>query len=251
MATSGASGSGARRGLNFGGGRRLAVVSFAFGLALVAGLVAMPDYGRSVVPGHMVPDHEDLACTKCHTPAPGSVRQQVRANLLHWAGFRSTGASFGHEPVAAASCRGCHARDNDRHPSFRFREPRFQTINRTLDARNCLTCHSEHKATRVSNDGMFCVSCHEDMKARKEVIKPTHAELSAAKRWDSCLTCHDFHGNHPVKAPHLFDQAHDLRAVRAYLANGADPYSVKKAQPAHDPAEPAKETRREAEARAP
>ena len=84
------------------------------------------------------------------------------------------------------------------------------------------------------------------MKARKEVIEPTHAALSAGKRWDTCLTCHDFHGNHPVKAPHRFEEAHDLKAVRAYLADGTDPYFAKKIHPARDPAE-----LREAEARTP
>lgn len=236
MATKGEGASASRRPLNFGGGRRFALAAFAIGSVLVAVLMALPNYGRSVVAGHMVPGHEDLACTKCHTPAPGTMRQQVRANVLHWVGLRETSASFGHEPVSAAVCSGCHARENDRHPSFRFREPRFQQINKTLDARDCLTCHSEHSAQRVSNDGMFCGACHDGMKARKEVIQPTHAELSHAKRWDSCLTCHDFHGNHAVKAPKLFQDAHDLEAIRAYLADGADPYSEKKIHPARDPA---------------
>ena len=225
-----------RRALNLGGGRRFALVSFAAGSALVGTLAAMPDYGRSVVPGRMVAGHETLACTKCHAEAPGTLRQQVRANVLHWASLRETGATFGHEAVSAGACRDCHARDNDRHPSFRFREPRFQGVNRTLDARNCLTCHSEHKAERVSNDGTFCVACHDGMKARKELIQPTHAALSRGGRWDTCLTCHDFHGNHPVKAPRDLDEAHGLSAVRAYLADGADPYSRTKTHPAKDPA---------------
>jgi len=235
-----------RRGLDLGGGRRAALVSFAFGLALVTGLLALPDHGRSVVPGHMTPGHEGLACAKCHAAAPGTMRQQVQANVLHWAGFRRTGASFGHEPASRASCTGCHARDDDRHPSFRFREPRFTAVNRTLDARDCLTCHAEHTGRRVSNDGLFCASCHEGMQARREVIQPAHAELSRAKRWDSCLTCHDFHGNHPVRAPHRVEEARDLADVRAYLADGPDPYSAQKAHPARDPS-----ALREAEARVP
>jgi len=135
------------------------------------GLVALPDHGRSVVPGHMTPGHERLACVECRAAAPGTTRRQVRANVLLWAGFRRTGASFGHEPGSRASCTGCHARDDDRHPSFRFREPRFAAVNRTLDA------------------------C-------------------------DCLTCHDVHGNHPVRAPHRFEEARDLAAVRASLADG-------------------------------
>lgn len=224
-----------RRGLNLDGGRRAALAAFALGAALVAGLLALPDHARSVVPGAMVPGHEGLACTKCHAVAPGTMRQQVQANLLHWAGLRRTGASFGHEPVSQGACAGCHARDDDRHPSFRFREPRFTASNRTLDARDCLTCHAEHAGRRVSNDGLFCASCHEGMKARREVIQPAHSELSQTKRWDTCLTCHDFHGNHPVKAPHRFEEARDLAAVRAYLADGPDPYSPRKAHPARDP----------------
>ena len=229
----------------------MALAAFAGGIVIVAGLLALPNYARSVVPGHMVPGHEDLACAKCHQAAPGTMRQQVQANVLHWVGLRASGASFGHEPVTAAPCAACHARENDRHPSFRFREPRFSQVNKTLDARNCLTCHAEHAGQRVANDGLFCVACHDGMKARKESIQPTHAELSQAKRWDSCLTCHDFHGNHAVKPPKRFDEAHDLRAVRAYLADGADPYADKKIHPARDPAGLAEAEARTPEARTP
>lgn len=237
MTSSGQTAAGWWRGLDLGRGRWLAVATFGIGVALVGLLLGLPNYARSVVPGHMVPGHEGVACVKCHVPAPGSMRQQVQANVMHWVGLRGSGASFGHEPVASASCSGCHAREDDRHPTFRFREPRFTAVNKTLDARNCLTCHSEHKAERVSNDGTFCAACHDGMKARKEVIQPTHADLSATKRWDTCLTCHDFHGNHPVKAPHRFEQAHDLAAVRAYLGSGADPYSPRKKHEARKEAE--------------
>lgn len=240
-----------RRPLNFGGGRRFALAAFAVGAVAVAAASSLPDYGRSLVHGPMVPGHESLACTECHRTAPGTMRQQVQANLLHWAGWRSAGASFGHEAVDAQTCRGCHQRDNDRHPSFRFREPRFQTVNKTLDARDCLTCHSEHGAQRVSNEGTFCGACHDDMKARKEVIQPTHADLSAGKRWETCLTCHDFHGNHAVKAPRRFEEAHDLRAVRAYLGSGADPYATVKIHPANTSPLRNRSDRREAEAGAP
>lgn len=147
---------------------------------------------------------------------------------MHWIGLRSRGATFGHKAVDANACRDCHIRDNDRHPSFRFREPRFFAVNKTFDARNCLTCHTEHVARRVANDGTFCAHCHDKMKARHEALNPTHADLVAHKQWSTCLTCHDFHGNHDVKAPKSLDEARDLAAIRAYLADGPDPYAKTK-----------------------
>lgn len=201
-----------------------------FGIAVLtaAGLAAWPDQARMLVAGPMTHGHETLACGQCHRQAPGSMRQQIQANVAHWVGLRETAAAFGHQPVDANMCRSCHVRDNDRHPSFRFREPRFAKVNKTFDARNCLTCHVEHVGRRVANDGVFCVNCHDGMKARHEKVTPTHADLATHGRWTTCLTCHDFHGNHGVKAPVSLDEAHNLRVIRAYLADGPDPYAPTK-----------------------
>jgi hypothetical protein len=215
--------------------RRCALILLATGLLLVAALGSAPDYARSIVRGPMTPGHEAIACTRCHVPAPGTARQQIQANLRHWLGLRQASASFGHEPVTSKSCLDCHGRDHDRHPTFRFREPRFAGVLATLDARSCLSCHAEHRGRRVSNDAGFCRLCHGDLKPRSDPITPSHVELVMGARWDTCLTCHDFHGNHPVKTPVRFEEAHDVAAVRAYLAAGPDPYSTGRIRRAKQP----------------
>jgi hypothetical protein len=78
------------------------------------------------------------------------MRQQIQANLPHWLGLRQTGASFGHEPLASRHRLDCHSRDKDRHPTFRFREPRFAGVVATPDTRTCLSCHAEHRGRCVS-----------------------------------------------------------------------------------------------------
>ena len=163
------------------------------------------------------------------------MRQQVQANLRFWLGLRRTPAIFGHEPVNSTPCIECHKRENDRHPTFRFREPRFTNVNQTLDAKSCLSCHAEHQGTRVSSGGEFCQLCHGDLKPRTDPISPSHIQLVKDQQWNTCLTCHDFHGNHPVKAPVSFDDAHALADVRDYLASGRDPYSVIKIHGAKQP----------------
>jgi hypothetical protein len=208
---------------------------FVMGSLIVLALAYAPDYGRSVVHGPMTPGHEAMACTHCHAAAPGTMRQQAQANVRYWLGLRKTPVSFGHEPVTSAACLTCHARENDRHPTFRFREPRFAAANQSLDARSCLSCHAEHRNQRMTANAEFCQLCHQDLKPRIDPINPGHAQLVQDAKWETCLTCHDFHGNHPVKAPVAHDAAHDLAAVRSYLADGPDPYSKARIHEAKQP----------------
>lgn len=217
-------------------GRLTALILFSGGTAVVLALANAPNYGRSIVHGPMMPGHEKIPCVQCHTVASGTMRQQAQANVRYWLGLRRTGASFGHEPVTSKPCLACHARENDRHPVYRFREPRFSSVTRTLDARSCLSCHAEHRGTRLTTaNGEFCQLCHRDLKPRADPIAPSHPQLVADGRWNTCLTCHDFHGNHPVKAPTQFEQALDINAIRAYLADGPDPYSAVKIHGAKQP----------------
>lgn len=215
--------------------RRWALGATVVSATVVAILAVAPDHARSVVAGPMMPGHEAISCARCHLPAPGTFRQQVQANVHHWLGLRATAASFGREAATSKPCVDCHDRDNDRHPIYRFREPRFAEAVKALDARNCLSCHDEHKGARVSNGGAFCRHCHDEMKPRKDPIAPGHAELAAAGRWTTCLTCHDFHGNHAVKAPTDHARAHEAQAIRDYLGDGPDPYAPTKIRKAKSP----------------
>lgn len=215
--------------------RLTALILFLMGSCVAVVLANIPNHARSVVHGPMIPGHDNMACAHCHQPAAGTMRQQIQANVRFWLGLRQTPVPFGHEPVDPAPCVECHKRETDRHPAHRFREPRFAKVNQTLDARSCLSCHQEHQGVRVSAGGEFCQLCHGDLKPRHDPITPSHVQLVRDGQWSTCLTCHDFHGNHPVKAPVSFDDAHALAAVRNYLANGPDPYSQTKIHGAKKP----------------
>lgn len=199
----------------------------AGGLASAALLLA-PDHLGALHPGAMIPGHEGLACTSCHEPAPGTMRQQLQAKLRHWIGWRMSTAAFGFEAPDSGDCLACHARPDDRHPVHRFMEPRFARARREVGAQACQGCHREHRGARVTAGGRFCVACHDDLTLKNDPSDVPHAALVAEARWDTCLGCHDFHGNHARQVQTRLDDAHTLSAVEAYLARGGDPYGATK-----------------------
>lgn len=171
------------------------------------------------------PGHEKLECDDCHREAPGTVRQQLQAKTKHLLGLRPDGAEFGKHAVGNAACIGCHDNPDDRHPAHRFLEPRFEAARRTLAPQNCVSCHREHTGTRISRtDARFCASCHADTKVKDDPATPTHAALIRDKRWDTCLACHDFHGNHHFEPPRDLKDAISPDAIATYLETGPSPY---------------------------
>lgn len=191
-------------------------------LALLA--PAMADF----VPNEAhTPGHEDLACTDCHREAPGTMRQQLQAKAKHLLGLRASGADFGMLDIGNATCTGCHDNPDDRHPSHRFLEPRFEEARLALAPQQCASCHREHTGTRISRvDGNFCVACHGDTKVKNDPATPSHETLFRQERWDTCLTCHDYHGNHAHEPPRDLDDALAPGTVAAYLRNADSPYGA-------------------------
>lgn len=181
------------------------------------------------------PGHAELACSDCHREAPGSFRQQVQAKARHLLGLRAADVEFGMRPVDNAACIGCHDNPDDRHPAHRFLEPRFEAARRTIAPEQCVSCHREHTGTRISQtDAGFCVACHSDMAMKNDPVRPTHEALIKDQRWETCLTCHDFHGNHGHDPPHDLKDALTPDVVAAYLDTAASPYGetvVKARQP--------------------
>jgi hypothetical protein len=124
-----------------------------------------------------------------------------------------------------ATCTDCHDNPDDRHPAHRFLEPRFAQARRELAPEQCISCHREHTGARISRiDGEFCVACHADTEVKDDPAEPTHATLFAEGRWDTCLACHDFHGNHAHEPPRTLDAALSPATVAGYLRNAASPY---------------------------
>lgn len=168
--------------------------------------------------------HAGVACGGCHVSSPGSTRQQVQAKLAYVLGRRESDVDFGHGPVTSDQCLACHERPNERHPIYRFREPRFDEALQQVRADSCLGCHSEHEAARVSLGPEFCSACHGTLKLAQDPVNIPHATLIAGGKWSTCLGCHDFHGNHSYDPPTHVQQMIPRASISAYLGQGETPY---------------------------
>lgn len=203
-------------------------LAYGFGIGLgglaLLGLV-LPFGERLHAKGPMNSGHGELACISCHLKAPGSVRQQLQANMRFLLGQRQASADFGHREVDNAACLSCHERPNDRHPVYRFLEPRFAKVRQTLGPHLCTSCHQEHTGQRVTLVRIdYCAECHKDTRLRKDPLDVPHDRLIALKLWETCLGCHDFHGNHIFKTATVVEQIVPSETIRAYFAGGPSPY---------------------------
>jgi hypothetical protein len=211
--------------------RRLyAAAAFAPLLALV--LLLLPGRERLRAAGPANAGHEQLACGQCHTPAEGTVRQQVQANVRHLLGLREVGADFIHKPVGNTDCLACHQNEDDSHPVYRFYEPRFAEAREAIAPQYCVSCHTEHSGRRVTAEASVCSNCHADMEVQNDPIQPTHVTLSVLDEWGSCLRCHDFHGNHVRTTPIRLEGVASETAVARYLAGGEPIYGTQLRFPA-------------------
>lgn len=186
---------------------------------------ALPAGEQFHAKGPLNTGHETLSCAACHQNAAGSFRQQIQANLRYALGQRDAPVDFGRKPVGNEACLGCHERPNDRHPVYRFLEPRFAQARDKLRPHQCASCHAEHNGKRVTLAEIgYCVQCHKDTKLRKDPLDVSHADLIAGKRWDTCLGCHDFHGNHIMKTEKSVEKVFPPEKIRAYFDGGTSPY---------------------------
>ena len=205
--------------------QKMAYVTGASAGLIALTILTLPAEEKLHARGPMNSGHEALACDQCHRPAPGSLRQQIQANVRYWLGLREQPADFGRQAVGNAVCLDCHERPNDRHPVYRFLEPRFLKARQAIGPQNCLSCHAEHRGQRVTHQDVgYCVNCHEETKLRKDPLDVPHDRLIALKQWDSCLGCHDFHGNHIYRVPAKTDKIVSPDHIRAYFGGGPSPY---------------------------
>lgn len=180
--------------------------------------------------GPMNTGHEDLNCFACHADASGNLMQQVQSNFEHTIGSREEGVDFGTQDVDVDNCLGCHDRPNDRHPTYRFSEPRFKDAISNIDATTCITCHKEHKEERVSViTADYCMNCHQDLEVENDPIDISHKDLIAQEEWSTCIQCHDFHGNHKYEVAEKLSDTIPMKTIQNYFDGGKDPYGdVKK-----------------------
>jgi hypothetical protein len=177
--------------------------------------------------GPMAPGHETLSCAACHQQEVGTFRQRLQANVRYLLGWRATSVSLGHRPVGNAACLRCHERPNERHPVYRFLEPRYAKVRAAIAPQWCVSCHREHTGQRVTVAATICQHCHDRLKLRNDPIRPSHVDLIKLEQWESCLGCHDFHGNHKMWTPRQIEAAISTDRIRAYLHNADSPYGHK------------------------
>jgi len=203
-------------------------------------LLSLSDFHSLRMPNDLHNGHEALTCNECHEKAEGSFRQQIQANLHYLLGQRSTLAAFNFSTPDNKDCLACHEREDDRHPVYRFNEPRFSEVRKKIQPQLCSSCHQQHKSVMFTADSQNCRYCHKDMRLKNDLLvmphTTSHQDLIKHKRWDSCLACHDFHGNHMRKIPITDNAMLDKKALSAYLAGkiNSDPYANKKTAPAKE-----------------
>ena len=145
-------------------------------------------------------------------------------------GKREKPVGFGHQDVSNNECLQCHDRPDERHPPYRFMEPRFAEVRKSVSAHQCIFCHREHLGSVLTiAQSNYCQYCHQDMDLKKDIIKPSHSNLAQRKQWRSCLQCHDFHGNHEREVPTRLADAIKAKDLEMYFTGKAQsPYGLDK-----------------------
>lgn len=116
----------------------------------------------------------EMACETCHTDP------------------------FGGGEVLQNACLQCHAEElesvNDSHPKSKFTDPRNADLLEIIDARYCVSCHTEHHKDKTLEMGLtlpadYCFHCHEEIGEERE----SHQGMA----FDSCASagCHNYHDN--------------------------------------------------------
>ncbi|MEJ7600756.1 MAG: cytochrome c3 family protein [Kofleriaceae bacterium] len=175
--------------------------------------------------GPMNSGHADLACESCHREAAGTSRQQLQNAARELFGLESVAVDVGFRPVENANCNTCHEQKDDRHPSFRFLEPRFAEARAAIHPETCTSCHAEHAGKRVTiAETTYCRNCHTDTVLEKDPLDVSHRTLIADGRWETCLGCHDYHGNHTFEPPHRVKDVIPHVVIERYFEGGVSPY---------------------------
>jgi hypothetical protein len=205
----------------------------AYGWGLVVGVIGavlllLPGRESWHAKGPHNVGHEKVACNECHTPSPGNVVGQSFSNLLHAVGITDSARYFIYAPAGNAQCRACHEDPDNRHPVDDFLEPEFAEARQAIGAQFCVSCHRQHLRVRVSASPRVCQHCHQDTALEDDPIDVPHTTLISDQRWETCLGCHDFHGNHDRDVPQMMSQRLTEEQIQAYLDGGESPYGSRR-----------------------
>jgi hypothetical protein len=208
--------------------RKQAYVLGLIAAAIAALLLVVPGRESWHAAGPANVGHERTACTACHTRAPGNVVGQAFSNLMYAVGVAESAPYFIFEPAGTEQCLACHDNPDDRHPVADFTEPEFATARAEAGVHSCLGCHQQHLGTRASVTPRVCRYCHEDTAIDDDPVDVPHTDLIVQERWDTCLGCHDFHGNHDRTVPTRMSEALPEAVIQRYLDGGASPYGPRR-----------------------
>ena len=116
----------------------------------------------------------ELACDSCHTDA------------------------FGAGEVLQNACLNCHQEEldniNDSHPIKKFNHPRNADLLNIINAKQCVSCHTEHQNEQTHPMGVtlpqdVCFHCHQEVGENRESHKGLGFETCAS------AGCHNYHDN--------------------------------------------------------
>lgn len=172
--------------------------------------------------------HSNVECGECHTIAPGSLTGQAFNNMMHAVGLSDSATPFIYKPAGNEQCLACHENPDDRHPVAKFMKPEFAKARQAMAVQFCVSCHQEHLGVRVSVTPRICQYCHQDTALDDDPVDVPHAILIKEERWETCLGCHDFHGNHERKVPKMMSQILTEERIQHYLDGGKSPYGYRR-----------------------
>jgi len=206
----------------------------AYGLGLIVAaiggvLLLLPgsEYWHAAGPFNV--GHTKLACSDCHTRAPGNVAGQALNNILHAVGLSDSGSYFIYSPAGNEQCLACHTNPDDLHPVAEFLEPEFAKVREARGVQFCIGCHQQHLGVRISvTPRVVCQDCHDDMTLDDDPVDISHTRLISDRRWETCLGCHDHHGNHDRKVPTVMSEILTEEQIQQYFDGGKSPYGYRR-----------------------
>ncbi len=175
--------------------------------------------------------HTKTECSECHTPAPGNFAGQAFSNIMHAVGLSDSAMYFVYTPAGNDECLACHDNPDDRHPVARFLKPEFATARDAMGVQFCVSCHQQHLGVRTSVTLRVCQYCHQNtdmldklFENKVDPVDIAHTTLISDGRWETCLGCHDFHGNHKREVPIMMSEVLTVEQIQQYLDGGDSPY---------------------------
>ena len=199
-------------------------------IAVIAGvMLLLPGRESWHAGGPFNVGHTKIECGECHTPAPGNLAAQAVSNVLHAVGLSDSAPYFIYAPAGNEQCLACHENPDDQHPLTEFMEPEYAQAREARGVQFCTSCHQQHLGVRVSvTPRVVCQHCHDDTAIDDDPIDIPHTTLISDQRWETCMGCHDMHGNHERDVPTLMSQVLTEEQIQQYFDGGISPYGYRR-----------------------